>query len=345
MSNPFKRMVEKNDFLYAEARLFRNRKAKAFLSLFRDMPAVVRMKTQPGNLGRAPIAVFDAPDPIGLFAYLRRVAEFLYYCDRMGFAPILRWSGSGYRDPSIGTTDNPFEYFFEQPFPLTREEIEERPFAEYAPGTLTMAREYLNGALYVPDETYLATLADPVRLYLKPNGETQKVLDAFLEKYGIGEDVLGVHMRGTDFKKAYRNHPIYVEPEEYYPHIDEAFASGRFKKVFLATDDNSILKEYLDHYGEEKVVYSTETFRGEGDLGIHRAAEFDERLSPYREGLNALCDVYGLARCGGFISGVSNVAVFTRILKKSRSEGFVFDRLLNKGLHKKGINAVKEKFN
>ena len=340
-----KRIVEKNDFLFVEARLFRNRKSKEFLSLFRETPSVVRMKTKPGNLGRAPVAVFDASDPIGLFAYLRRVAEFLYYCDRMGFVPLLRWSGSGYRDASIPGVENPYEYFFDMPCKIDPEETDGRPFAEYAPGTLTMARKLLTGTLYVPDDEYLDALAEPVRLYMNPNVQTKKTLDEFLAKYEIGEDVLGVHMRGTDFKKAYRNHPIYVEPAEYYPYIDEALSQNEFKKIFLATDDREILKEFLAHYGEDKVVYAADTFRGEGDLGIHRAAEFDDRLSPYREGLNALCDMVGLASCGGFISGVSNVAVFTRIYRKAKVGPYRYDRLLNKGLHKKGINAVKEKFN
>ena len=119
---------------------------------------------------------------------------------------------------------------------------------------------------------------------------------------------------------------------------------NHFTRIFLATDDENILNEFLEHYSAIEVLYLKSTSRGNGVLGIHKAAAFNDDISQYGEAINALCDVYSLASCGGIISGLSHVSMFARIIKAGKKEAYSFDSIINKGVHKSGINATTEKF-
>jgi len=339
-----KRFLSKHPFLFSLSAVWSHRKDKAYLAHFSEMQQVVKIDAKPGNLGKAPVCVFDAKDQIGLFAYLRRAAEFLYYCDRMGFTPLLLWSNSDYYDSSIKDTDNPFEYFYRQPGGISSIP-EGASVVDYAPGSLTAARAFIT-ARYLSDtgDAFLRETGKMVGEYLTLTDAAAEAVKNFVRETEIGEDTLGVHIRGTDIRKAYKNHPIFVEPADYYPLIDEAISAHGFKRIFLATDDAGILSEFLDHYKTVDVRYSGSVIRGTGVLGIHKEAAFNDEISPCREGINALSDAYGLAACGGIISGMSHLPMFSRMIRFGKNEAFSFDKTINKGFHKKGINATTEKF-
>lgn len=339
----FKGFLKKHPFLFALSAVYRHRKDGEYLKQFSDMQRVVRIETAEGSLCKAPVCVFDAKDQIGMFAYLRRVSEFLYYCDRMGFTPLLKWSNSDYFDPSVKDTDNPFEYFYVQPGGIS-EVPEGASVVTYAPGNLTMARSFIPTSLYDPGSEFVRETGKVAVKYLILNDSVANKIGEFLSEMEIGDDTLGVHIRGTDFRKIYKGHPVFIETQDYYPLIDEAIAKNGFKKIFLATDDEKILSEFLEHYKTLDVRYSQTVIRGSGVLGIHKAAAFSDDVSPYREGINALCDAYGLAACGGIISGLSHLPMFSRMIRYGGQREFVFEKTLSKGCHKKGINATREEF-
>ena len=212
---------------------------------------------------------------------------------------------------------------------MTSDSLASRVVVDYAPGIIMKARECTEGSSYNPGYAYIDELASIVSAHLQFNPPTSVVLRQFIEKYDINEHTLGVHIRGTDFKNNYKWHPVYVAPEQYYPTIDRAFENHHFDKMFLATDDSEILGSFLSHYGSELVVYEKETLRDDGKLGIHVMAQSNKSLSPYREALNALCDMIGLSYCGGFVSGLSNVAMFARIYNRSRNSRYIFDEIVN----------------
>ena len=339
-----KKILNKHPFLFALSALIHHRKEKDYLRLFSDVQRAVTIDTKPNNLGKAPVCVFDATDKIGLFAFLRRVTEFLYYCDNMGFTPYIKWTASDYKDETISNTNNAFEYYYKQPGNINEIALNDSAVVEYSPGSLTMARSFIASDLYHPNKEFIEKMGEEASKYLVLKEEVASYIDGFIAEQSIDETTLGVHIRGTDFKKVYRHHPVFIETEDYYPFIEEALSGSNYKNIFLATDDDEILQSFIKHFKNIEIIYTKNTVRGNGVLGIHKMAAFNNAISPYREGQNALCDVYSLAACGGLISGVSHVSMFARIIKASKKEIFTYDKILDKGLHKKGINAVKEKF-
>ena len=70
-----------------------------------------------------------------------------------------------------------------------------------------------------------------VEKYLRFNEETKTTLSSDLESKKINSKVLGVHVRGTDYKQNCNEHPVFVEPSDYFEHIDIAFEKG-FEKIY-----------------------------------------------------------------------------------------------------------------
>ena len=107
----------------------------------------------------------------------------------------------------------------------------------------------------------------------------------------------------------------------------------------MATDDEKILKDFLDYYGYEKVIYDRETTRGKGENGVH-TSHVNKKRHPYQLGLEVLYDMCSLAKCGGIISGTSQVSLVSRIYKKSLQEEYLYDKTINMGIVKNSKEFV-----
>lgn len=341
-----KRFVKKHDFLFAMVNLVRNRKNKSFLKMCVDSSMNVRINPSQGNIGKPAICYIDDRLYCGLFWYLRLVLEAVYFCDNMGFVPQILWSKSIYQDEKIEKTSNPFEYYFCQPYPMTEEELKIRPVITYSPGNQGLARDMIGDdeSIYAGNNQYINSLASIAKIALQYNSETRGVIETFIETHRINDDTLGIHARGTDFRKKHDYHPVFIETEEYYEYIDFALREFGFSKIYLATDDQNILNGFLSHYPQIEIIYSKDVHRGEGDEGIHTKAYEDSAYSPFKEGLNALCDMAALARCGGLISGVSNLPLIARVVSESEKRNYKYDKVIDKGLYGRGINPAKLNF-
>ncbi len=341
-----KKIIKKNDFLFALAHLVQNRKNKELMKAFADTSNVVIIQPSVNCLNKSPVCFLDVDTICGLFWYVRVVLEMLYYCDCMGFVPQIQWSKSLYYDESITNTNNPFEYYFKQPKAISDDELLGRPTVIYAPGKSLLVRKFIGAEsdLYIGSDQYVDALSTVAKKSFFFNSETKAVIENFINKYSIDDESLGVHARGTDFRNHYYGHPVFIEPAEYFEYVDHAISEYGFKKVFLATDDQRILDEFLAHYSHIPIMYSTEVRRGLGNQGIHTNSFSDSSVSKYAEGLTALCDMEALASCGGLISGVSNLPLIARIMRKRNNKSYIYDKVIYKGINSKGIDVSNESF-
>lgn len=344
LKNCIKKRIKQNDFLGSLLNLYHYRKDKSLIKQMSDLSCVSIITPKTHNIGMTPVCVCDVDSICGLFWYLRLVLEMLYYCDNMGFVPYIKWSKSLYFDKDYLETNNPFEYYFVQPFFQSEKDIEARPRVCFAPGTTSLARKLINddNSIYLGNDDYINSLADIANRCLRYNKKTERAIQEFIDSIGVNGTVLGIHARGTDFRKKFVGHPVFVKPEEYFEFVDYAISKYHFEKIFIATDDQIILDAFSEHYKQIEVLYSTSVQRGSTDVGIHDTT-YANNSSKYREGFDALCDVEALANCGGIISSVSNVPMLSRIYKKSRGEVFAYDKVIFKGLNKTGINPAYRK--
>ena len=274
----------------------------------------------------------------GFFAMVRWTLDALYFCECFGLRPYIRFSGEClYKDADMPPDRNVYNYYFEQPFSANEDSLKNAKSVVVYDSRNRRKAEMLNGdVIYQTTEEYMDQIAKIMKKYLKFNAETQAIISEQIHKRGVHEDVLGVHIRGTDYKSNYKNHPQYISPQIYYIYIDQAIQEYVFKKIYIATDDKEILQEFLSRYGSEMVLFSKDTIRSEGNQGIHTIENVERPYHKYRLGIEVICDMCSLAACGGLVSSLSQVSLMSRIYKKSKNESFRYDKRINNGINKRG---------
>lgn len=329
-------------WLYLIAKIFKNRKSKEYidnhLNLDDNYNIVSLIKGKHNNEEIFGEIVPNSKND-GFFASIRWALDGLYFCDYYAIKPIIKFADNSlYFDFEYGKQKNPFEYYYEQPFKISSSKLDStNTIIKITKNNFKLAENLNNNMGYQVSDEYIDTMALIMNKYLKFNVETQNKINEDLKEKNLSEEILGVHIRGTDYKKSFKNHPIYVDVESYYDYIDHALNKYKFKKIFLATDDLDILDKVIDHYGEDMVIYSKNIKRGKGTVGVH-IENSNRQFNQYLLGLEVIFDMCSLAECGGIISGMSQVGLVARIYKKSQKKNFLYDQVINKGINKNGKN-------
>ena len=270
----------------------------------------------------------------GFFAELRYLLNELYFADKLGLVPVLTMSkNSSYaeKEPINGTT-NPFEYYFLQPTEVTLESAE-NSFAVVEHNWVQ--RRFIKDDLgydsgYDPIDEYFEVMAKLMKKYLRFNEDTKvKVCESAKNLLGEGK-TLGIHIRGADFKRHYDNHPNIVTIEEYAQSVEETLKQHSFDKIFLATDDSDAIEVFSAKFGD-KLVYYNDVIRTSGDETVMKS-EVDRPLHHYNLGIEVIRDSYTLSLCDGLIAGLSNVSIFSRLLKQSEGNSYGYLKILDKGI-------------
>lgn len=274
---------------------------------------------------------------VGFFAMYRWWLEYLYFADICGYMPVIcAGSHFSYREKeAIDHTTNPFEYYFLQPAGISLQEAKVSNQVIMADQTQrAMVELILTGKMgnYKYNKQYLQMMARIVKKYIKLNQSTQDFINKGMKEINFEQDkMLGVHIRGTDFRAMYDNHPIYVTEEECFAEVDKLLEKSDYSRVFLATDDQRILERFLEHYGRQ-VCFYTDVERSDKNRSV--AFRYSKRdRNKYLLGLEVIRDMYTLSLCEGLIAGISQVAICAQIHKLSRKEKYKDIKIIDKGLY------------
>lgn len=279
----------------------------------------------------------------GIGGMLRSTLHALYEAERLGFIPVVSYTNQYIAaDSSIHGTENPFEYYFQPVSDISVAQVfESKRVFLFRPIHLERIERdlgNLNPELVVGyhiTKDYLIILASVMQKYIRFNKNTEhyftESMECLFQKNSTLDRVLAVHIRGTDFALHWDNHPNMLVPEDYFSEID-ILLKRDFDYIFLATDDNRRLESFVERYGN-RVLYYEDTYRSSKNINIVHEKNAREH-GPYLNGLEALRDVYTLSRCGGFISGISQISIITRILRLSRGCDFSYVRTLDRGIYR-----------
>ena len=183
---------------------------------------------------------------------------------------------------------------------------------------------------YAPTDEYFEVISKLMKKYLRFNEDTKvKVCESAKNLLGEGK-TLGIHIRGADFKRHYDNHPHIVSIEEYAQSVEETLKENSFDKIFLATDDSDAIEVFSAKFGD-KLVYYKDVIRTSGDETVMKS-EVDRPLHHYNLGIEVIRDSYTLSLCDGLIAGLSNVSIFSRLLKQSEGNSYGYLKILDKGI-------------
>lgn len=283
------------------------------------------------------------PSYSGFFADHNRLLSLLYYADYYGMKPVVEY-GENYtykEEHPVNGTSNPFEYYFEQPANIKPEQLKEYKGVLHCRKENAALAGLLNNGIgggYGMSEEYITALGKVSQKYIRLNSEVKPFIEKDIGDLKQGKRMLGVHVRGTDFKRNYNGHPICITAEEYLEETKKVYTNKKYERVFLATDDLNTIQLFRDEFKDSLFFYQ-DVIRSEGDETVMKS-EAQRENHHYLLGLEVLRDMMTLAECEGLIAGLSQVSYSARIQKKSYGKEYEDMSVLFKGINAHGENCA-----
>ena len=122
-------------------------------------------------------------------------------------------------------------------------------------------------------------------VHVKPH--IQKVVDNFVNENFNNKNIIGCHVRGTDFAYA-----TATSVEKYFDILD----AQKDATIFLATDQTQYVDLFKNEYGSERVL-TYDSLRSDNDVAAFEL----ENGSPYKKGEDVLIDTLLLSRTKSII--------------------------------------------
>ena len=343
--------IQKNEVFHCILKIIKNRKNEKFLKSVLEAapgPEILILEEDYLKIGQRKgylLIDFQQKDveSRGFCAILRYILAGCCLADNMGLVPHINIEGSLYNVPGgWNGYNNMFNYYFEGSKDSV-EEIRSRNNVikfrtrniDIVYNTFSENDIVVNG--YCVTESYLREMGNVMRKYICLKKELEISFEKEISEMFMDKNVLGVHIRGTDFNAGLEKHPIAVSVKDYFEHVDYALQNG-FDAVFVATDDESILEVCKAKYGK-KILYYEDTYRSETGVALHMK-KCERKDNQYYLGWELLRDMYTLAACKGLISGLSQVSFCTQILKYAKEEKYQLLKMLDKGVN---VNRDNEK--
>lgn len=335
--------LRKNDALYVLIKCLKNVRNPEFCDLIRSYfigshEGCIYFLEHPGEIWPEKY-IYDisvgekGKSSVGFCAEIHHLLYRLMFADEYNLLPRVVWGkGSPYFDNEMNT-NNAFEYYFE---PIS----EASRFSSYEFKNLIRSdvkhilkyKDMVNGS-YSPDANNIKILSESYKKYIHLNLNTQiYIREGITNALKYNKRILGIHARGGDFKQDNKNHPHHVSAEEYLEKAKQEFASLKYEKIFVATDDELILKKFIECFSDNLIFYD-DVPRVSNNQGLHLSTS-NRPMHQYRLGLELLRDVYTLVSCDSLICGLSHVSFMVRYVKESLGEQFDKVIILDEGINK-----------
>lgn len=253
---------------------------------------------------------------VGFFAELGVTLIKLYFADERGFTPYVHWGKNYlyYEQGGINGEENAFLYYFMQASHV--EKIDKaRHLVKSEMRHYEQVKALFGAVSYEVSEEYVDAMAQMMKKYIRYNEKTEKYLKQHREELLGDKKTLGVHYRGTDFRKQYNNHPVAVQVEQTIEAVKKLFDKKGYEQIFLATDENEAVRRFKEVFGD-RVKFYQDTYRDEGGDDSIAFSKSDRAHHKYLLGLEVLRDEYTLVCCDGLVCGYSNVTFIARIMRR-----------------------------
>lgn len=284
----------------------------------------------------------------GLGALILRELYHILYAIKCGYIPLvdLKHYKNQYFKDKREYKDNAWEYFFKQPLNLGLDDIKDEDEVIIAENVLCpLVLPFELHPLFYPknlvQDFKTKKIKNELTEFLIFNDETKLYLEKKAnEAFNGANDVLGVLLRGTDYTKR-QTYEEFIQPEtkKVIKDIKKLLAEGKFKKVYLATEDKFIYEEFKKEFGEllienRQYMYST-NYDSEKYLS---EIKVDRKNHNYNLALEYLASLYILSKCKGFLGGMAGGTRIAYLL----SENWQYLKIYDLGQYGR-YNSFKEK--
>ena len=252
----------------------------------------------------------------GFFSEFLFVLKKLLFSEARGFIPTVYWGEEFlyYEPQGINGQVNAFRHYFKQISDI--EDTSKASFVITADDSHLdwVYNKYGCRAYEYPDE-HIDRLAKMAGKYIAYNDDLKKELANEYDRIMAGKKVLAVHFRGTDYRRGYNNHPVFVTAEEEIEEAKKIFDEKGYELLFLATDENEAVDLFKEAFGDRLRFFEDVKRGSEKDDSV--AFSLKEPGNRYRLGYEVIRDQYFLTRAHGLVCGISNLTVASRVLKKA----------------------------
>lgn len=243
----------------------------------------------------------------GLFSTVSSVLGHLRIASLLGLVPVVDFENYptiyNERNPVNGTS-NSWEYYFE---PVSHIGVAEA----YNSKTAVLSSEG-HPANTVQSLSEDRTLLIEYMQFVRLRRETRDFVESSAQSLKISPSTLGIHFRGGEMRRA-RNHPYPPTLDQMIATVRAVMDGGFFSRILVVTEQEEYLRRLEREFGQ--TVIFTDSFRGRRRNPYKLSPRSNHR---YLLGLEVLRDAYLLARCGGLISGSSNVTEMAKLLNNSQ---------------------------
>lgn len=284
----------------------------------------------------------------GFFDQHHQLLELLYTADRFHMTPVVYYGEDFlYYDEDYKkkhNVENAFEYYFssigydlfsdyEHANNIIYSRSCNRIYAWNRDDLLEMYSLYPNqtrfGLHEHPDEKiYIQRLAEVQRKYISLTNPIEKKINSDISDILGNKKMIGVHARGTDYKKGYKNCAKAINPEMHLQEVKKIM--DNYDGVFLATDNCDTVKLFEKYLGK-RLVYFQDVYRSiDNKDGIHYS--IDQR--PYHKfllGYEVLRDMYTLSKTSALVAGNSAVSSMARIQKSADGGTYEIVKIIDLG--------------
>lgn len=287
------------------------------------------------------VLVQKITDPAsGFFWCWRQACNSLMVADRYGFTPVIDWRNSPfYESDGFYGIDNPFEYYFEPVSDISLADVSQSYNVAYynARNSGIPRISYERFA----DNDILLTYANINKKYCHVKESVFEDIKDQIDNLLGKKKTVGVHVRGVEWGKI-KGHPVPPSFLAYAKKVDEAIKEYDFEQIFLATDSEDTVTFFRRRYGD-RVKYYSEAVRSQ--KGNRTLVIFDNSIkrdhNRYWLGYEVLRDMLTLSFCDGLVAGMSNVSFAAEVFKLSRSEKYMYKKMVDQTVRRKGMSSLK----
>ena len=255
----------------------------------------------------------------GLFSHYNRLLSCTASIVKDGRIPIanfIRFKNifNRFNESSLTLDQNPWEYFFKQPFGYTLKDV--KKYAKHRRNYECTAYPRPSQDIIFYNKFYKYYWNNIYKTYFPIKDEIIQEAEKVMKKlFKKSENVLGIFVRGTDFLALRpRNHAIQPEPEVVMNDVDKFDQENHYDYYFLSTEDDIIRNKFINRYKDKlKYFKANHSFR----YNNTKVLAYNEDVNGNLEFMKVyLINTVIVSKCIDIICGRTNGSVFIFIITK-----------------------------
>ena len=240
--------------------------------------------------------------------------KFIAFVDMQNFHTIYN------EERKIHNTYNAWEYFFENYTHINIDEIYQSK------------NVYFVSNLFGKD-FFKDTNTEDLCRYFKDNLKIKKkykrIVNFFSNKYFKDKKILGVHFRGTSYKRS-PGHPFPATKKQILKKINKLQLDNNYDKIFIVTEEENYKKFLVSNF-TDKSLFLKSSYRSDKNDAFEIYPRHRHR---YKLGREALVETMLLSKCDGLIYVASNISSSAIALNFNTKQKRI---MIDNGLNTKNI--------